>query len=604
MKNIKNIIVALVTIFIYNNAYAATSTLTFTDKCNGIGAAADGVVWTVTSDGTESSFDISKGIKYVNKNEKYLNYLKFATSGISGTITQVKVNTCCGNASYFGNVQVIVGGTSFTWTDGNNVTSEQAPLAQSPNDYFFTGSASGKIQVNLTQNPAKSPLFCKSIEVTYTSDMVVHDTETKTISVAQSVENLTIEEGGKIVLSDKKLTINGDFVIKTTMGSGKSGQLAGATNANFEVNGDSYIDITLGDNGNPAKWHAFTVPFPVDALHGIYDTNGNQLTNETHYAIMDYHGDMRANGQYGWKKFTGTMVPGTFYLMTVDGNRTTYRMKAAGDLISAESKAFSYYTGSGTTTDYGWNGLGNATLQYCKVNYPVQVLNPTDYVFETKLANSCNFVVGTPFFYQAATDGSMSMLTADADAYYSPKRVSTSKLKQATIAFGNSDYTDYLYLSADENANDSYEIGKDLMKMSMTAQPNVAQIVGVAYSTNLCMVHAPLSDNQAIYAISLYAPTNGTYHIAAEDLTDANVYLTNDGVVMQDITYQAAQLELNKGENNQYGLILSAEAPSTTTNLDNTRSIKMTAQKIIIHNQMFILQDKKLYDITGKMIRK
>ena len=440
--------------------------------------------------------------------------------------------------------------------------------------------------------------------MTYTSDMVVHDAETKTISVAQSVENLTVEEGGKIVLSDKKLTVDGDFVIKTTMGSGKSGQLVGATNANFEVNGDSYIDITLGDNGNPAKWHAFTVPFPVDALNGIYDIDGNKLTNETHYAIVDYHGDVRANGQYEWKKFTGTMVPGTFYLMTVDGNRTTYRMKATGDLIAAANKDFSYYTGSGATTDYGWNGLGNSTLQYCKVNYPVQVLNPSDYVFETKLANSCNFVVGTPFFYQTSADGAMSMLAADSDVNYGPKRMNTSVQKQATIAFGNGDYTDYLYLSADEDANDSYEIGKDLAKMSMTAEPTVAQIMGVAYGTNLCMVNAPLSNNQATYAISLYAPTNGTYHISAEDITDANVYLTKDGVVMQDITSQAVQLELSKGENNQYGLILSAEAPATTTNIDNIMGTETIAQKIIVNNQLFILRDKKLYDITGKMIRK
>ena len=198
----------------------------------------------------------------------------------------------------------------------------------------------------------------------------------------------------------------------------------------------------------------------------------------------------------------------------------------------------------------------------------------------------------------------MSMLAADSDVNYGPKRMNTSVQKQATIAFGNGDYTDYLYLSADEDANDSYEIGKDLAKMSMTAEPTVAQIMGVAYGTNLCMVNAPLSNNQATYAISLYAPTNGTYHISAEDITDANVYLTKDGVVMQDITSQAVQLELSKGENNQYGLILSAEAPATTTNIDNIMGTETIAQKIIVNNQLFILRDKKLYDITGKMIRK
>ena len=599
MRKITNIIAILMATVICNSAFAATSTLTFTAKCNGSGTADDGVTWTVSSDGLESSFVSGKGIQYVNKSStKYLNYIRLTTSGITGTVTQVKVNAC-GNPSNLAHVEVSVGGTSLKW-DGNT----QAPLVSSPYDFIFTGSASGTIQVRIIQNPATSSLYCKSIEVTYTADMVVSDGQTKTISAVQSVENLTIEDGGIVVLSDKKLTVDGDFVLKTTMGSGKSGQLTGATNSNFEVKGNSYIDITLGDNGNAAKWHAFTVPFPVDALHGIYDTNGNQLTNGTHYAIMDYHGDIRANGQYGWKKFTGTMTPGTFYLMTVDGNRTTYRMKATGDLFPTTSKDFFEYSGTGDATDHGWNGLGNPTLQYSKVNYPVQVLDPTNYVFETKPANSCNFVVGTPFFYQASADGSMSMLTADAAASYAPKRINTTEPLQATIVFGNEDYTDYLYLSASDDASDSYEIGKDLAKMVMTAQPTVAQIVGVAYGTSLSMVHAPLLDHQAYYTISLYAPVNGTYRIAVQEIIDAEVYITKDGVVLADITTHDTQLELTKGENNQYGLILSTKDPSTTTKTENVSGTLKVAQKIIINNQLFILRDGKLYDSTGKIVRK
>ena len=433
---------------------------------------------------------------------------------------------------------------------------------------------------------------------------MVQDGKTKVISSTQSLGNLTIEEGGivRIYEGDYKLTVDSNFVIKTTMGSGKSGQLIGATESNFEVKGNTYIDITLGDEANAAKWHAFTVPFPVDALHGIYDVDGTQLTNEVHYAIMDYHGDVRADGQYGWKKFTSTMVPGTFYLMTVDGARTTYRMKAAGDLISAASKDFQYYTGSGATSDFGWNGLGNPTLEYHKVAYPVQVLNPSTYVFETKLANACNLVVGTPFFYQASEDGSMVMLKADAAASYAPQRKNTTESEHATIAFGNDEYTDYLYLSASEDASDSYEIGKDLAKMTMTSQPTVAQIAGVAYGTSLCMLHTPLSNDQAKCALSLYAPANGTYSIAAQDQTEAHVYLTKDGVIIQDITSQAAQLELSKGENNLYGLIVAAK---NSTSINEAEGLESSAtQKIIIDNQLFILRADKVYDATGRKIRK
>ena len=363
----KNIIILLIALFAYYHAFAATSTLTFTAKCNGTGTADDGAVWTITSDGTESTYNSTKGIQYKNKDNKNLSYLDLRTSDIPGTITQVKVNAC--GTTYNTNLSVKVGSTYFLF-----IGETFAGLSSNPSDATFTGSSSGEIIIHITQNNTKNSIYCKSIEVTYTADMIVHDTETKTISSPQTIENLTVEEGGTVVLSDKKLTVNGDFIIQTTMGSGQSGQLRGATNTNFEVNGDAFIDITLGDNGNAAKWHAFTVPFPVDALHGIYDTDGTQLTNEVHYAIMDYHGDLRANGAYGWRKFTGTMTPGTFYLMTVDGARTTYRMKASGELLAAASKDYQYYTGTGAATDFGWNGIGNPTLESHKVNYPVHRL--------------------------------------------------------------------------------------------------------------------------------------------------------------------------------------------------------------------------------------
>lgn len=41
-----------------------TSTLTFNRICNGSGIADDGVKWTFTSDGSESTFEPAKGIHY------------------------------------------------------------------------------------------------------------------------------------------------------------------------------------------------------------------------------------------------------------------------------------------------------------------------------------------------------------------------------------------------------------------------------------------------------------------------------------------------------------------------------------------------------------
>lgn len=438
------------------------------------------------------------------------------------------------------------------------------------------------------------------------ADIVIHDGGTLAVNDQASIGDLTVEEGGKVTLSNKKLTVTGTFAIETSMGSGKSGELRGVKGGNFAVTGDAYIDITLGDNGNADKWHAFTVPFPVDALNGIFDLEGNKLTNEQNYAIMDYHGDIRAQGKYGWKKFRGTLVPGTFYLMTVDGLRTTYRMKmkAGSNVVADNKKDFSKYaaSGEGQSTDAGWNGIGNPTLAYGQVNVAVQVLDPVHYVYETKNANSCNFIVGTPFFYQAAGDGHIAMEDASGTAYYSPIRKAVKTTEQIKVSLANENYTDNLFISASEDATNNYQIGKDLVKMTMTNTPIVPQIFGVAYKTQLSMVHAPLVGDRANYTLNLYAPADGEYTISAQQTEDAIVYLTYEGSPIWNITAGEYNCDLQKGNNSGFGLLLVRRAPQVTTDFEDANQSQNGVRKLLINGQLFIEKDGKLFNVTGQRL--
>lgn len=136
-----------------------TSTLIFTAKCNGSGTADDDVSWTVTSDGTESNFDNTKGIHY-GTGSAQVGYIQLSTSGISGTITKVVVNASTANGVTAG-VSVTVGGAAFGG-DAQSLTSNAA-------DYTFNGSASGAIVVNVAKpEKATKALYVKSITVTYT----------------------------------------------------------------------------------------------------------------------------------------------------------------------------------------------------------------------------------------------------------------------------------------------------------------------------------------------------------------------------------------------------------------------------------------------------
>ncbi len=135
-----------------------TSTLNFTAACGGSGTADDGVKWTVTSDGTESNFDSTKGIHY-GTGSAQVQYIQLSTSGISGTITKIVVNASTASG-VTASVSVKVGGSAF----GGNAQS----LTTSATDYTFEGSASGEIVVRV-EKPSKAAkaIYAKSVTVTY-----------------------------------------------------------------------------------------------------------------------------------------------------------------------------------------------------------------------------------------------------------------------------------------------------------------------------------------------------------------------------------------------------------------------------------------------------
>ena len=180
----KTLLVTLLALFFGTSAHAEvkTSTLTFTKACGGSGTANDGVVWTVTSDAAESSFDNSKGIHY-GTNSVQVSHITLTTSDITGTITSIIVNASTASG-VTASVDVTVGGSAF----GGNAQSLTASAA----DYTFTGSASGEIIVKV-QKPSKATkaLYVKSIVVTYSTETPSGD-ENPNNSFAVEEDNATI----------------------------------------------------------------------------------------------------------------------------------------------------------------------------------------------------------------------------------------------------------------------------------------------------------------------------------------------------------------------------------------------------------------------------
>lgn len=523
-----------------------------------------------------------------------------------------------------------------TWTISLDANGKATITAQGTNTHKVMRYNSGSDLFSCYESGKQSDIALYSKTVSVTSG-------TKDASTLDDYADVVVAEGATLVIDESaankplgiisgNVTVNAPMTaegvhlgVNNTMNiyntvtapsfsiSVKLGSTGVATNVNVNAGGsiqspEGYVDMELSDNANPAHWHSFTVPFEVDALNGIYDANtGAKLQNEVNYAIMVYHSDIRANGDYGWKKYRGTLQPGTFYLITIDGDSKVLRfMKKAGSgYVAGNSMEMTYYSGSGALTDFGWCGVGNRNMFNGYVQgFVAQVLNAAGTGYEAINANA-SLSACIPFFIQVNVTSTLVMRDEPESPGLAPRRTAANGIEKVNVTFGNEAYTDNLYISASEDATNQYEIGKDLLKMRVTNTPNVPQIFGKAYGQNLCMVDAQLANNQAIYNLDLYAPAAGTYSISAQQVEDATLYVTYNGAIIWNLSLGDYELDLARGTTTGYGLLLVAQPNQMPTGVENGELLngENGVQKILLNGNLYILRDGHLYDAVGKQAR-
>ena len=539
-------------------------------------------VLTLEAGTKNNTFALNTGKGYLYAASSSSNYLRTETILSDNSSWDITVST---------------DGTATIVAKGSN-TRNTMQYNQTSSVFSCYASASQKAICLYTKKNVKVEGETDNSAIPNQSDVTVDNAELSVTTEAE-YDNMYIGNNGSVNV-EEEVTVN-NLYIQTTMGTTTSGQLNTAPE-NLIVNGDAFIDITLGKNGDPNQWHAFTVPFPVDAMNGIFDLNDNKLTNGVNYAIMQYLGDVRAQGKYGWKKYSGVLVPGTFYLMTVDGARTTYRFKKVKDaaLVAENTKSLFAYTGGGKNTDHGWNGVGNPTLMHGKVAFDAQILDPVSYTYKVITASSAHFTVGTPFFIQAAADGAVA-ITAEGNSSLAPARRAATTVEKIKVMLGNADYTDHLYVSASEDATNDYEIGKDLVKMTMTSTPIVPQIFAQAYGTYLCMVNAPMISNEATVALNLYAPAEGEYTLSVEEQAGATVYLLYNGNIVWNLSMSEYPIQLSQGDNAGYSLVVRRE--NAPTDVENIFGADEQTEKFIYNGNLYILHEGKVFDAVGNVLK-
>ena len=427
--------------------------------------------------------------------------------------------------------------------------------------------------------------------------------------------NLYVQNGGEVEINGGLRV--GDLTVEasigTSDGTAESGQVENAENI---VYANAYIEINMDARGtlDDTKWYGFTVPFDVDARTGISrKENGvyRQCTYGTHYMIAEYDANKRLTTGKGWKYISGnTLHAGTFYYLTVDGNYNTYRFKAKEAAYTQAAPATLAMNGPTSDPNANWNAVGNSTLQHAKVSFEggnyVQVYQNGLDAYRTVSANEATFVVGCPFFIQAEEESTLvlNVPTSATAPYYAPRRSSASQngVARVNLTSVEGGYSDQIYISGTDKEEDAYIAGRDLAKAGESKV--VPQLWVDTYNQKLSVHEAVWQGENAICPLGIYAPEEGEYTLTATQPEDGTqVYLTIDGMPVWNISETAYVLSLGKGTMNNYGLMLlkASRIPTNVENIDAADGEK--TQKIILNDNLYILRDSRMYDVTGKKVK-
>lgn len=495
--------------------------------------------------------------------------------------------------------------------------------------------------LNWTENPVATsdaiiaenmevngPLTVNSMTINEGVTVIVKNGAVLTIgdgdSFREQAGNLHIENGGKVVLTTGELIVN-DFILDAALGmtdeqtttASTSGQIT--SESQITVKGDAYFRLAVDPSGhNTLGWYDFVVPFPVDVIGGISIAEDPTAVMQfnVNYAVMNY--DEAKNAQRGkhWNKFTGTMLPGRAYTITLDETKpwnTVVFKKKAGEAVTGYRSFTTEYSGLGATKDNGWNGFGNGTLHHTELNVApgtlIQLYDHAHRCYQPREAKDYTIAVGLSFFMQFDRVETVNLLAAEGNGtnFRAPERAisNVEKFRLALTAEDAINPADYIWVSASEEATDEYIIGRDVLKMGSMNESTVARMWTTRAGMGLCSNEMPLVDNIAQCALGLYAPQARTYTIAVEEAPqDANLYLTYNDQVIWDLTLGAYTIDLAKGKTTGYGLRIEARTPQVATGIESTATDTNSARKVMINNTLYVVTPEgEMYDITGKFVK-
>lgn len=459
-------------------------------------------------------------------------------------------------------------------------------------------------------------IFSAVFEQIEDENIIVGDGENESLNDGDDVNTVIVEPGGNLNINASTVSIG---VLIITADGLHSGQVH--HNGNNITADHIYLEYILnpfGTTASPDRWYAFAVPFEVNIETGISRTCDNKtLVSGTDFLILEYNGLLRALQGKGWsKKLSGTLEPGNFYMLGIDGTCNRWRFEKTGatfeGLIQQQLQAYGLGNSACDPLNIGWNSLGNTRLEYSGLTNLSSSISDLLYgvtydnifgKYETHLLNDLDLFVGQPFFIQTTSNGSFDF------HYNGPHPMPALRAPKATTPMmhftlsneANTVGTDHLYLTLHDEANDTYTIGRDVTRMSADCK-TAAQLWCLSPEGTQLTAHGiTYPETETVVPLGLFTPTNGEYILnmdtRATDEFEIELLYHNTYVS----TLHSAQpitIDLNAGDNNGYTIIVRRKMP---TDIENIQSNSEQNQKVLIDGQLYILHGAHIYDAQGKM---
>ena len=417
-------------------------------------------------------------------------------------------------------------------------------------------------------------------------------------------ESIELSATGSLDL-EEAVTEKKDLIITST--GVNSSELKGADN--LTLTGEAIFRMEKYFAAQ--TWYAVAVPWIVE-FSGIRDNSGNAFAANFVY-VLEFDANAyatadREGGRTDYWHFldqSGNMEPGKLYMIWFRNAQTAVEFhKKAGETIWNTTTSVS--TTGGSSPQDNWNAIANPALYHASLNTGAEDVLRYNGNDSYIAGSTANMIVGEPVFVQVATE--KPVVTAQiggaspAPAYRHASQTTSDNRFVVELSLAGKLNDRMIVQTADEKANE-YVIGKDLAKMSVSAQS--AQMWINRYDTKLCKNTVALQGEQVEYPLNISAPVAGGYVLSAsQERGDATLYLTYNGEAIWNLSEGAYVANLNKGTDANYGLRISAKVPQVTTGMDEAIvDAQGETMKVLINNQVFIIRGDKVYSIDGQLVK-